>query len=151
MSKTTSIEYYYSNLRKNKIDFINFIENENQGEVFDFKIGNKKIQEKVGKYIGIINNKVYNYYNFNLSKCNGKNNNKIPYDEGDNDIYWFNCKDSHIFYVIPEEILIKYGYIQKKASLIISEHNINKKWLNEYKFDYDNLEKDKEILCKILL
>jgi hypothetical protein len=149
LSKTTLVEYKYRMLRENKINFITFINNENAGEVFDFKVGNKKIQEKVAKYIGNINNKVYNYYNFNLSKCNGKHNKKIPYEKGDNDIYWFNCKDEDFFYVIPENILIEYGFIEKRISIQISNENKNKKWLNEFKFDYNNLDKEK--LCKILL
>jgi hypothetical protein len=149
LSKTTIVEYNYRILRQTKIDFITFINNENEGEVFDFKVGNKKIQEKVGSYVGNVNNKVYNYYNFNLSKSNGKNNKKIPYQKGDNDLYWFNCKDSFIFYVIPEYVLIDYGFIDKKNSIQISNENKNKKWLNEFKFDYNNLDKDK--LCKILL
>jgi hypothetical protein len=151
LSKTTLIEYNYYKYRESKINFINFIKNSNQGEVFDFKIGNKKVQEKVGKFKGIINSKIYNYYDFNLSKCNGKNNKKIPYCEKDNDIYWFNCKDTTQFYVIPEFILIEKGYIGKKTSIIISKENVNKPWLNDYMFDYEALEKDKEKLCKILL
>ena len=151
LSKTTLVEYNYYKYRENKINFINFIQNKNQGEVFDFKIGNKKVQEKVGKFKGDTNCKKYNYYDFNLSKCNGKNNKKIPYCEKDNDIYWFNCKDSSQFYVIPEFILIEKGYIGKKTSIIISKKNINKLWLNDYMFDYEDLEKDKEKLCKILL
>lgn len=151
LSKTTIIEYNFTILRKNNINFINFIENENQGEVFDFMVGNKKIQEKVGNFIGTINNKIYNYYYFNLSKCNGRGNKKIPYEKGDNSIYWFNCKDNYVFYVIPEEILIKYDYIGKKTSIIISNENKNKQWINDYKYNYYNLEKDKEKLCKILL
>lgn len=109
LSKTTLIEYNYRNLRKEKINFINFIENENQGEVFDFKVGNKKIQEKVGGF-----NETSKYYYFSLSKCNGKHNKKIPYEIEDNDFYWFNCKDSSIFYIIPESTLIYYEYISKK-------------------------------------
>ena len=149
LSKTTIVEYNYRILRQTKIDFITFINNENEGEVFDFKVGNKKVQEKVGSYIGNVNNKVYNYYNFNLSKSNGRNNKKISYQKGDNNVYWFNCKDSFIFYVIPECVLINYGFIDKKISIQISNENKNKKWLNEFKFDYNNLDKDK--LCKILL
>lgn len=151
LSKTTLIEYNYKNLRLNKIKFIDFIENKNQGEVFDFKVANKKIQEKVGNYICNKNNKIYGYYQFNLSKCNGKNNKKVPYQKGDNDIYWFNCKDSSKFYVIPEEILIAHKFIEYKRSIIISNNNFNKLWLNDYIFDYEDLEKDKEKLCKILL
>jgi hypothetical protein len=151
LSKTTLIEYNYRNLRVNKIYFINFIENKNHGEVFDFKIDNKKIQEKVGAYVHSKNNKKCDYFNFNLSKCNGRHSKKIPYNKGDNDIYWFHCKNTMIFYVIPENILIEKGYIEKKISLIISYKNINKLWLNNFKFNYDDLEKDKEKLCKILL
>jgi hypothetical protein len=151
LSKTTLIEYNYYKYRESKIIFINFIKNLSQGEVFDFKIGNKKVQEKVGKFKGNVNSKICNYYDFNLSKCNGKNNKKIPYSEKDNDIYWFNCKDTTKFYVIPEFILIEKGYIGKKTSIIISKENINKPWLNDYMFDYEDLEKDKEKLCKILL
>jgi hypothetical protein len=151
LSKTTLIEYNYRNLRKEKCNFINFIENENQGEVFDFKVGDKKIQEKVGHYLANTEKKIYNYYDFNLSKCNGKNNKKIPYNIGDNNIYWFNCNNSSIFYIIPEYILINYGYIGKKTSIIMSNDNKNKKWLNDFKFDYNNLENDKDKILQILL
>lgn len=144
LSKTTIVEYYYRNLRINKINFLNFIENEIQGEVFDFKICDKKVQEKVTS-----KNKKWNYYDFNLSKCDGRGNKKIPYQIGDNDFYWFNCKDTSFFYVIPEKILIDQGFIKNKTSIIISNENKNKLWLNEYCFDYDNLDKDK--LCKIIL
>ena len=47
--------------------------------------------------------------------------------------------------------VIKYKYIGKKTSIITSNVNKNKKWLNEFKFDYNNLENDKEKICKILL
>lgn len=89
---------------------------------------------------------------------NGRINNKKvrqTYNKGDNDIYWFHCKDTMIFYVIPENILIEKGYIGnndgKLKSLVIS--NTNKKifWTKDYLFNYDDLEKDKEKLCKILL
>ena len=151
LSNTTLIEYNYRNLRKEKINFIDFIENDHQGEVFDFKVGNKKIQEKVGHYVNNTEKKIYNYFDFNLTKNNGKNNKKIPYEIGDNDFYWLNCNNSSVFYIIPESILIKYKYIGKKTSIITSNVNKNKKWLNEFKFDYNNLENDKEKICKILL
>jgi hypothetical protein len=151
LSKTTLIEYNYRNLRKEKINFIDFIENEHQGEVFDFKVGNKKIQEKVGHYVENAEKKIYNYFDFNLTKNNGRSNKKIPYEIGDNDLYWLNCNNGSTFYIIPEIILIKYKYIGKKTSIITSNENKSKKWLNEFKFDYNNLENDKEKICKILL
>jgi hypothetical protein len=39
---------------------------------------------------------------------------------------WFNCKDSFIFYVIPECVLINYGFIDKEISIQISNENKNK-------------------------
>jgi hypothetical protein len=76
-----------------------------------------------------------------------------PYNIGDSDFYWFNCKNTMIFYVIPEYILIEKGYIGnsngKLKSLLISNTNKKTFWTKEYKFNYDNLDKDK--LCKILL
>jgi hypothetical protein len=80
-----------------------------------------------------------------------KNNKKIPYAIGDNDLYWFNCNNNSTFYIIPECILISHCYIGKKTSIIMSDENKNKKWINDFKFDYNNLENDKDKLCKILL
>jgi hypothetical protein len=148
------IEYKYRQIRETKIDFIKFINNDIEGLSYDFKVNEKKVQEKVGGNL----HKNKNSFRFNLTKMNGRINNKKvrqTYKVGDNDIYWFNCKDTMVFYVIPENILIQKGYIGnndgKLKSLIIS--NTNKKifWIKDYLFNYDDLEKDKEKLCKILL
>jgi len=62
-------------------------------------------------------------------------------------------KDLKDFYIIPENILIKEGYIEnsdgKLKNLIISKTNKKTFWTKEYLFDYDNLDKEK--LYKILL
>ena len=152
LSNTVKLEYKYRQLRENKLTFINFINNENQCEVYDFKIGNKKIQEKVSS---VKNNKIESY-SFNLHKMGSKKNGKRTrqnYKLGDCDIYWLHCKDTKKFYVIPENILAEKGYVGnsdgKPKSLIISKTNKNTFWSKDYLFDYDNLDKDK--LCKILL
>lgn len=155
LSNTVKLEYEYKKLRENKLGFISFINNEHQGEVFDFKIGNKKIQEKVSS--SLQKYKIETYM-FNLHKtCGIKNNNgkrsRQNYKLGDCDIYWFHCKDTTKFYVIPENILSEKGYIGnsngKLKSLIISKTNKKTFWTEDYFFDYDNLDKEK--LCKILL
>ena len=72
------------------------------------------------------------------------------YEEGDNDLYWLNCKNGK-FYVIPEEELIKNGHIGKdckKEKLYVSPTNSNTEWCDEYLFDYNNI--DKERLTKII-
>lgn len=151
-SKNIQTEYEYRKKREEKIKFLNFINNDMEGLVFDFKIGDKKIQEKVGGHP----HKNENTYHFNFSKTNGRIEGKRirkTYEIGDCDIYWLNCKNTSKFYVIPENILIEKGYIGnsdgKIKSITISKTNKQVFWTEDYLFNYDNLDKDK--LCKILL
>ena len=149
---TSNVEEFILNKYNNKKYLLfekNILLNQlSKTTLIEYNVGNKKIQEKVGHYV---EKKIYNYFDFNLTKSNGRGNKKIPYEIGDNDLYWLNCKNSSIFYIIPEIILIKYKYIGKKTSISTSNENKSKKWLNEFKFDYNNLENDKEKICKILL
>jgi hypothetical protein len=148
-SKSQQQEQEYRNIRESKINFIKFKNNEMEGLVYDFMIGSKKVQEKVGT---ICKNNI-NSYSFTLSKydcrINGKCKNK-SYEEGDNDLYWLNCKNDK-FYVIPEDALLENGYIGKdckKEKLYVSPTNQNTEWCDEYLFDYNNV--DKERLTKII-
>lgn len=143
-SKTQKQEQEYRNIRENKINFIKFKNNDVEGLVYDFMIGSKKVQEKVGT---IIHNND-NSYMFSLSKydcrVDGKCKNKC-YEAGDNDLYWLNCKNGK-FYVIPEEALLVNGHIGKdckKEKLYVSLTNENTEWCNEYLFDYNNVDKDR--------
>ena len=148
-SKAQQQEQEYRNIRESKINFIEFKNNSMEGLVYDFMIGSKKVQEKVGSII----HSNENSYSFNLSKNIGRINGKCthgPYEEGDNDLYWLNCKNGK-FYVIPEEELIKNGHIGKdckKEKLYVSPTNSNTEWCDEYLFDYNNI--DKERLTKII-
>ena len=66
------------------------------------------------------------------------------YQEGDNALYWLNCKNNK-FYVIPESVLIEKGLVgknSKKQHLYVSPTNKNTEWCNAYLFDYDDLDKD---------
>jgi len=143
-NEKTLQEKNYKERRESKLDFINFKHNDMEGLVYDFMIGDKKIQEKVGS-IGdnSISNKFY------LSKKNGKNNSQC-YEKGDNDFYWLNCKNSNIFYVIPENILIENNIInrpdKKKVEITIGlKTNL---WVKDYEFDYEKPNKKK--LLKLL-
>ena len=115
-----------------------------EGLVYDFKINNKKFQEK--------SNNVYKNksYSFILRKSNGSISSKKqykPYEIGDNDFYWLNCIGSNIFFIIPEEILVNKNIIgtNKIKTLYITPHKIHKnyEWINEYMFNYENIEKEK--------
>lgn len=150
--KNVQIEYEYRKKREEKITFLDFINNDMEGLVYDFKIGNKKIQEKVGGHL----HKNTNSHHFSFSKMKGRINGKKirqTYEVGDCDFYWLNCKNSSNFYVIPENILIEKGILgnpdEKIKSLTISKTNKLTFWTKDYLFNYDNLNKEK--LCEILL
>lgn len=157
----TSVNLYqrrekeYQNHRESKIDFITFKRNTMEGLVYDFFIGTKRVQEKVG---GLRKDGRNNTYIFGLTKCNGKLNkkiNRIQYDIGDNDFYWLNCDNKRDFFVIPESVLLERGIIgntntTKRAinSSKIFHINFNcvKLWLKPYQFDYENVDKDRLLL-----
>lgn len=142
-SKFQQQEKQYRKIREDKIKFIEFKNNNIEGLVYDFMIGDKKVQEKVGT----ITHDNINSFSFNLVKykcrVDGKCKNQC-YDEGDNDLYWLNCKNGK-FYVIPEEELIVHGYIGKdgKEKLYVSPTNKNTEWCIKYLFNYENIDKDK--------
>jgi hypothetical protein len=143
-SKCQKQEQEYRKIRETKLNFIEFKNNVMEGFVYDFMIGSKKVQEKVGS---ICKNN-HNSYCFTLTKydcrINGKCKNK-SYEEGDADIYWLNCKNGK-FYVIPEIALLDNGYIGKdckKEHLYVSPTNQNTSWCNKYLLDYNNIDSDK--------
>jgi len=145
-------EKEYRTFRENILDFIQFDNNVMEGLVYDFKIGNKKVQEKVG---GLCTIRKGNFI-FTLVKNNGRKDNKrchMQYNKGDNDIYWLNCDNHKHFYVIPEEVLVEKGYIDNKNTLkkLIRVNPDSEKscvWLKPYLFDYENI--NKEALLEIL-
>ena len=141
ISKSQQQEQEYRNLRESKIYFIEFTNNHVEGLIYDFKIGVKNVQEKVGS---IIHNNP-NSFSFNLNKYECRIEGKCvnqSYQEGDNDLYWLHCKNRK-FYVIPEKELIEHGYIGNKLKLYASPTNENTEWCNKYLFDYDNVDKER--------
>jgi len=137
--------------REEKIDFIKFEYDEIEGTVYDFKIGNLKIQEKVTMEYDRENS-----YKFCLCKHDGTKNKKQIYKQyniGDNDFYWLNCENINIFFVIPEKILIDKGIVgnisNKKTfffKVVVKDklHN-NSSWLKNYMFSYENIDKERLI------
>ena len=148
-SKSQKQEQEYRKIRETKLDFIEFKNNDMEGLVYDFMIGNKRVQEKVGT---IIHDNIYSYM-FKLSKYDCTVNKKYKskcYEKGDNDLYWLNCKND-TFYVIPEDVLIDNGFLGKdckKMKLYVSLTNKNTEWSLKYLFDYNNV--DKERLLKLI-
>ena len=141
-------EQEFRKFRENKIDFIDFHYENMEGTVYDFKINNLKIQEKVTKF-----RDKENRYMFTLCKKNGTQNN-IQYDIGDNDYYWLNCDNKIYFFVIPEKILIDKGIIGNNKKTLFFKITVreilhkNSSWIQPYMFNYENI--DKERLIKVL-
>lgn len=144
-------EQEFRKYREEKIPFIQFNYDEMEGTVYDFKIDNFKIQEKVS----MLSKK--NTCNFCLYKhdylrriFNGKRKFK-QYDIGDNDFYWLNSDNKRSFFVIPEKILIERGMVgnqstKPKIQFKVTISNLlheKSKWLNDYMFDYENVDKDR--------
>ena len=145
-------EKEFRKFREEKIDFIKFHYDNKEGTVYDFKIGNIKIQEKVAK----ISDKE-DRYKFCICKNNGNGkHNQIQYDTGDNDFYWLNCDNKKTFFVIPEKALIDKGLIgnnNMKIPIFLSVTvkdllHKNSSWLQPYMFNYEQV--DKERLLTIL-
>jgi len=144
-------EKEFRKFREEKIDFLKFEYDNMEGTVYDFKVGNLKIQEKVTKMCE------ESKCCFQLCKNNGRKNGKqnhTQYDIGDNDFYWLNCDNKKTFFVIPEKILIDKGLIgnnidKKSIFLKITIKEILHKmsaWLQPYMFDYENINKERLLL-----
>jgi hypothetical protein len=97
-------EKEFRKFREEKINFIKFEYENMEATVYDFKIGNIKIQEKVTKISDKENRHIFCICKNNGTK-NGKHN-QIQYAVGDNDFYWLNCDNKKTFFVIPELVLI---------------------------------------------
>jgi len=132
--------------RQSKINFINFIYEEMEATVYDFKINNCKIQEKV------ITSRTdnMNLYLFNIVKNNSNkliNKSHCQYSIGDNDFYWINCIDKVIFFVIPEQILMNKGYVGNQEGPIkfsLNPYKLTEKtnWIEPYMFNYNTINEE---------
>ena len=100
----------------------------------DFMIGDKKVQEKIGRCTNIA-------ITFKLSKSNGKTNGVrkfVAYDVGENDLYWLHFPDKKHFYLLPEtDVMDEHGKIRKH--FYISLRNPSEIW-SKYLFEYDNMD-----------
>lgn len=145
ISITAQIEYQFVKLREKHIKFIKFEHTEIDGLVYDFKVDNKKVQEKVSS-----SKKIHLLKRFGSASAQIR----VPYAQNDNDYYWLNINNTHTFYVIPEIILINHGYIctsMQPGKMVFCASN-KKSWLKDYTFDYltINDEINKQMLLKVL-
>jgi hypothetical protein len=146
ISLASQQEQKYRRIRENKLDFLEYKYPMIEGTVYDFTINNYKIQEKVcctsirkdrNNMISITSH---------LSKSDGMKNKvriKQSYKKGNNDYYWLWVKDSNVFYIIPESILIEKGKVETKCKQPLLTLNNKDEWYNDYKYDLDDLDTNK--------
>jgi hypothetical protein len=142
-------EQEFKKFRQERINFIQFNYDEMEGTVYDFKVNDFKIQEKVSK---LYDEK--NKYIFYLCKNNGildGKRNPIQYDIGDNDFYWLNSENKIYFFVIPEKILIEKGFIGNKLEnknkqflkfVVKDDLHYKSNWLKPYMFNYETINEE---------
>jgi hypothetical protein len=119
--------------------------------VYDFIINGFKIQEKVCQ-IDMIDKTIIKCTICKNKYRNGKKSIRGPYCKGDNNFYWFHHPNKELFYVIPEEVMLKWDKLEtdtndgRRSIRLYPYHSIddleNKmtKEANDYLFFYDNLD-----------
>jgi len=142
-------ELAYAKRREEKLSFFKFHKPILDGSVYDFIMNGFKHQEKVSTFVA-----KKDYYVVNLGKHGRKNEYRYQYYQiNDNDFYWFWIKDSTLFYVVPEHILLKNECIAVKNETkkgykmmcFYPHRKVQSKYnfLDEYKFDLNNLNQEK--------
>lgn len=134
-------EQKYIQKRETCLPFFQYKYPDIQGSSFDFVINGKKIQEKV---IGFRKDRK------ELSCCIAKNGKRIngirstkSYEKGDNDYYWLHSSIDNRFWIIPEDILIKQGYITDGRNKTKKTLTFQYEWLKNYQYNYDSINEDK--------
>jgi hypothetical protein len=149
-NKNSQREYLYFKKREDKFPNFVYVYPEVEGTVYDLKINNYKVQDKVYSIVDKTNYKAY------IQKQYKRN--RIPYEKGDNDLYWIWLENSDYFFLFPESVLIEQNIIKtlddnsdKKyldhiyINMKDNTDNTNKYWYNSYKYNI----KDKGIVNKI--
>lgn len=136
------VEHLFRKNRIEKLPGINFVRPNYENDVYDFIIDGLKVQEKIGD--------THFHMNRNGGLVNGKYT-KVPYKEGQNDIYWYNVKNeegmpSSYFYMIPEYVLIEKGIIANASGtrqglcFVKLCRNEKTKWYSQYLLNYEKAE-----------
>lgn len=141
-------------IREKNLSFLPFEYSEIENVVYDFKVNGFKVQEKVCQddikmkegIRGMICKNKYRLYGKSI---------RGPYNEGDNDFYWFHHPNKLCFYILPECLLMKWDKLETednegRRSILLYPYHIesdleNKmtKEANDYLFFYENLDVDK--------
>jgi hypothetical protein len=141
VSMYNQIEMAYRVLRETKCFAVPYTYPEKSNLVYDFLIGDFKVQEKTASTVGRKKAIVVSIGKRNGTVC--KVSKYQQYVMGDNDFYWIHAPDKRTFWFVPEYVLIEKGFVSTKSSVAKKTINtVMHKWLDTYKFDYDNFDID---------
>ena len=149
INKLQQREQEYIKKRENYVPFLNYIYPDIQGTVVDVICNGINIQEKVLGY-DIVRKRFHTCLCSHNGNINGKRQFRM-YKLGENKYYWLHSSIDNRFWIIPEEILEKYGYISKadeiknRKSLYFKPDNSTHIWLNDFEHTYDNVDKNRII------
>lgn len=140
------LEDHFIQLRKEKLPFLDYKEPRRNGLPHDFIVNNFKVQEKSIS----IENRKKKTISFTLQKNNGsvtttKKTRKFKaYDIDDNDFYWLWLKESDLFYIIPQQILIEQNIIgpNGKGQFTIPKRG-TLQWIQPYTFNINEIDQEK--------
>jgi hypothetical protein len=137
-------EHRYRVIRETNISYLEYKYSKIQNYKVDYYINDYKIQEKVAYF------DIKTYAFCMKKKVSGID---VCYDKSDNDFYWIWVKDTDIFYIFPEDILIKKNLIQVDGNLDNKQKLVHmgidfKQWAYNYKYELS--DNDLEIKLKSL-
>lgn len=137
---SSKLEHQYRLKRHNELSFLKYEYSDIDNTIFDFVINGYKIQEKV---ISQRKDRINEQFIIQIKRPGSL----ISYEKGDNDFYWIWLNNKDVFYIFPEEILIKNNLINNKIkSLTFSNKN---NWTNNYKYDLKSYDDCKERLINL--
>jgi len=150
-------EQEYRRRREQYLPYLCFMYPDREGLAYDFTVNGYKVQEKVASIRKVKNKNeqtLKGSYAVTISRI-GKVDVKlrdVPYAAGDNDFYWINIPDTTLFFLVPEDAMIKHGKIRTdsqpgKTTMVVytrsalSSSNIHR-WLHEYLHDYTRVDRE---------
>jgi hypothetical protein len=150
LSELQQREQIFVKKRVSALPFLSFKMIDMQQSSTDFIVNGKKVQEKV---CGYIKNK--NQLMCAMSCNNGTENKKRlfrTYRLKENDFYWLHSSIDDRFWVIPEAVMFREGYVSKEDETIGKkgfsiplkdmEYGI-RKWMQPFEYNYSTPDKDK--------
>jgi hypothetical protein len=152
INPTQQREQEYVRKRETYVPFLKYEYPLIQNSCVDVIVNGKKVQEKVLGYTAAKKG-LHCGISANNGKLDGKRQFRC-YRLGENDFYWLHSSIDNRFWIIPERVLYEKGYLcnkeetkNKKILWFKSENNITSKWLDDYQYNYDTI--DKEEVLKI--